>query len=503
MNARAMVLWVGARSRTSHAEEGRKGGRKGGKEHTPRHRALGWLDWSQHSTAIDILVARIEWQDHGKTLQGQRPSKSKPHPLVFPLSFSHAAVLFLCSSPPLFLFPTRPSTASSAIPELWSNLQYQAMMSASASSGVPVVASTTYDPPGSLSANGPRHDNDHAEIKDIQIVPTQAELTCQRPPFLPSNDVRNARHHLPIGWSQLLDTHFRLYREDMIDQIRKGVLIYLKALKTAPNHRSDLLNRSRLRQLVGQDVIANAYGNIEFLGINDKLPGTDKDSPRGTIQVSFDQPYKIRSTTLKKRKFFWKKSRRRLMPNSLVCFFYPACDVRNNKEFCVSLGVIHKYESRLFGLARDKTKATLCVTMINSVEYCRIILAVKNKNISPRDIFMVESTGDHFESYRPILQALQMIDPGSMPLGKYIAPKPHEGHVPRVNPPQYALAPGFEFNLSVLFKSTSNIRCRLNVKDSASRKQAESIIRSYTTMDDTQSQALVNSLCREVALISG
>ncbi|KAG0351896.1 hypothetical protein BGZ54_003054, partial [Gamsiella multidivaricata] len=367
-----------------------------------------------------------------------------------------------------------------------------------------VSLNLNFDPPGLQSANGPRHDNDHAQIKDTQIAPTQAELTCERPPFLPSNDVPGAPHHLPPGWSRLLDTHFRLNREDMIDQLRQGIVLFLEALhKTTPGKRGDLFTRNRLRQLVGQDVSVNAYGSIELLGIN------VNGQRRGSIRVSFDQPPQIKGRPEKKRKVFWEQSRRRLVQNSLVCFIYPAegqdnvgVQDRNNGELRLSLGVIHTKD--IAELAKDANKAVIHVMMIDNTDYCQLVRAVKKGFVFPKDIFMVESMGGYFESYRPILQALQKLEPGAMPFGKYLAPteeQPAIGSVTLVTPPLYALAPGFEFDLSVLLHP--RVRCCLNVNDRLSRQRAVATLRAYSTSDDTQSEALVNSLCREVALING
>ncbi|KAG0328818.1 hypothetical protein BG000_000301, partial [Podila horticola] len=368
-----------------------------------------------------------------------------------------------------------------------------------------VSLNLNFDPPGLESGNGPRHDNDHAQIKDTQIVPTQAELMSERPPFLPSNDVPGAPHHLPPGWSRLLDTHFRLNREDMIDQLRQGIVLFLKALhKTTPGNRGDLFTRNRLRQLMGQDVSINAYGNIEFLGINVNVNGH-----RGSTRVSFDQPRQIKGQPEKKRKIFWEQSRRRLIKDSLVCFIYPAEGQENigvqdhdGGELRLSLGVIHTKD--VSEMAKNPNKAIVHVTMIDNTDYCQFVCAVKKGVILPKDVFMVESLGGHFESYRPILQALQTLEPGAMPFGKYLAPtveRPGSGPAILVTPPLYAMAPGFEFDISVLLHS--RVACRLNVKDPISRQRAVAILRAHSTTDDTQSQALVNSLSREVALISG
>ena len=73
----------------------------------------------------------------------------------------------------------------------------------------------TYDPPGHLRPEGPRHDNDFMNIAEIRICPTSEELTCQLPPYLPVT-VPGAPHHLPAGsMERHLDTQFRLLREDL------------------------------------------------------------------------------------------------------------------------------------------------------------------------------------------------------------------------------------------------------------------------------------------------
>ncbi|KAF9275881.1 hypothetical protein BGZ68_010449 [Mortierella alpina] len=274
-------------------------------------------------------------------------------------------------------------------------------------------------------------------------------------------------------------------------------------MNTTPNRHGDLLSRNKLRQLVGQNVGVNAYRGVELLEVN-------IDGPRrGSIRVSFDQPGHIKGKSWEDRKTFWEQSRRRLLQNTLICFIYPAVGQGgegarspSNTENRLSLGVIHTRNPD--EMAKDDKKASIHVTMSSSTDYRQFVCAMKNKIISPKDVFMVESTGGEFESYRPILQGLQMIDPNTMPFGKYLAPpeeEPSRGSATLVNPPRYALAPGFEFDLGVLLQSRA--RCRLKVTDPRSRQLAVAALRNYSTCDDTQAQALVDSLCREVALIHG
>ena len=72
-----------------------------------------------------------------------------------------------------------------------------------------------YDPPGHIRPEGPRHNNDFANIVEIRICPTSDELMCPVPPYLPVT-VPGAPHHLPAGsMERHLDTQFRLLREDL------------------------------------------------------------------------------------------------------------------------------------------------------------------------------------------------------------------------------------------------------------------------------------------------
>lgn len=74
----------------------------------------------------------------------------------------------------------------------------------------------TYDPPGALHNNGPRHDNDFEDISEIRIAPTNDELFCPVAPYMPVFSP-HAPHHLPAGsMERHLDIQFRLLREELM-----------------------------------------------------------------------------------------------------------------------------------------------------------------------------------------------------------------------------------------------------------------------------------------------
>ncbi|KAF9919050.1 hypothetical protein BX616_002398 [Lobosporangium transversale] len=357
-----------------------------------------------------------------------------------------------------------------------------------------------YDPPGHLSKDGPRHDNDKTEISQITLLPTMSEIICYRPPFLPSNDIPDAPHFIPPGWRRQLDIHFRLYREDLMDSLRKGVMGFLSALERIKKGQEGLLLKQKeLRKHLDNNVSLNVYGNVQFMG----LACTKQLS--GSVEVAFAQPPQVVDSPKKRRMEFWERSRRRLMKGALVCIARRIEDRMNDDglPFQMILGVITRRETD--DLAKDEKFAHIHISLADPIQYITIIRSTTTQP-SQEQWFLVESMGGFFESYRPILKALQLCMPASLPFGKYIAPSKADETVMQqsgnvlVDPPLYSRAPGFTFDLSVVLNGQQQ---RLDVSDPNSIMNSKRALQRYSTLDDTQAEALVETLCREVALISG
>ena len=54
-----------------------------------------------------------------------------------------------------------------------------------------------------------RHDNDHSNIQDISIAPTQQEVLCQVAPYLPPNQPGTVLHLEQGSPEAHKDLHFR------------------------------------------------------------------------------------------------------------------------------------------------------------------------------------------------------------------------------------------------------------------------------------------------------
>ncbi|KAK5741549.1 hypothetical protein LTS12_024573 [Elasticomyces elasticus] len=94
--------------------------------------------------------------------------------------------------------------------------------------GESAVFQLARDRPGKLSEDGPRHDNDHVDIRQISILPTMQEIQSSRSEYLPSIDSRE--WHLP-GLEGLFDRQFRLLREDTVGQLRDATKTELERLQ--------------------------------------------------------------------------------------------------------------------------------------------------------------------------------------------------------------------------------------------------------------------------------
>ena len=69
---------------------------------------------------------------------------------------------------------------------------------------------------------GGRHDNDFLNYRDIAIVPTSEEIACPVRPYLPLASKENRFAEIPSNAAYLLDSQFRLLREDFLSPLRQA-----------------------------------------------------------------------------------------------------------------------------------------------------------------------------------------------------------------------------------------------------------------------------------------
>ncbi|RYP92615.1 hypothetical protein DL770_001257 [Monosporascus sp. CRB-9-2] len=349
------------------------------------------------------------------------------------------------------------------------------------------------DLPGHLSAEGPRHDNDHAEISEIRIMPTYDEIISPRKEYLPTNDT--SLFHLP-GIRGRLDREFRLLREDTVGQLRDAVRSQLNASQP-PGTNLPGGNKDSLRTYVYQDA------RIDNISIS-RIQGLD-------FLVRFHQP--ASSKEGQKRREWWSHSKR-LQPGGLVCLI----SNRGSVLFCVVADstIVASDDKRNAQqntgdpLQETKQRQSPSLADDNMLAYVHLhLVEAAPGNITralrwyrggtpAQSLYIVEFPGVLLPSFQYTLEALQQLSKRpDLPFTDLLAPAPGGRNQTEVPPPQYATRRDFSFDLSCLTQDNSTLRC-----STSSPLDPQELTR-HSILDETQSSALLDTLSRSLALIQG
>ena len=326
---------------------------------------------------------------------------------------------------------------------------------------------------------GGRHDNDHSDICDVKILPTSQEIVCPQTEYLPTYDPR--QWYLG-GVDGLLDRNFRLFREDTVGQLRDTVYSLLGAPSSRPYKRDNLL-RTYL------------YPDVQVIRLHfERLAGFQ-------FRIEFPQPPPVRQMGLEQRRDWWTFSGR-LQRDSLLCLV----DSQFSVMFCVAVGsdpyVALSREQEEYmeneSLWRNPEKASAVLGLLESDS--ENIRYVFNQYMSHGTFHMVEFPGFLLPAFRPTLLALQkMKRSADLPFPEFLAPPSLDltsgyAHMP---PPEYALEPGFRFNLRCLLKNKADLELipgqPFNMRS----------LQENTTLDNAQAVSLVHALQSRIGLIQG
>ena len=352
------------------------------------------------------------------------------------------------------------------------------------------------DLPGILSELGPRHDNDHADIFDIKILPTTEEIQSPRLEYLPSSDPM--KHYLP-GLAGLLDRQFRLLREDTVGQLRDAVQIECKRLNKPPNAQSPPQRQNNgARNII--------YQNVALLRLEiDRKKGLQ-------VVAEFDQPPTLAKKKAKEREEWW-TSTKQLQIDALVCLvsstgraiFFSVCDPtptppprreNDDEEREVRQTGYWKASDERPSLFKHANRATLMLGLVeDNSEDITWINSQLGKAHKLRQS-LVEFPGILLPSFQPTLQALQKMSRTlDLPFSQFIAPDIQSADVD-IHPPAYSRRPGFTFNLETL---TGGERLRLT----PGQPFDNTPLREKSTLDDAQQLSTINALRSCLALIQG
>ncbi|OMP88721.1 NFX1-type zinc finger-containing protein 1 [Diplodia seriata] len=347
--------------------------------------------------------------------------------------------------------------------------------------GIPI------DHPGHLSSNGPRHDNDHGDIREIEVLPTWQEVKSLRPEYLPVKD--------PATWHKsgvqgLLDRHFRLLREDTVGQLRDAVQAELSRME-APDIQSTNQQNGR------QGLRTYTYRGVSVADFSiDRKAGL-------RCQISFPQPPQVRDMSASKRLEWWTQSRR-LQPDALVCLLDKTglllfCSVAPEPSRPRGASKSAEDKSAEEGkrdLHADNDVAFLELCLVDQSDQHIIDLLRRCWNF--RQMSLVEFPGVLLPAFQPTLKALQQMSlTGDVPFSEFLAPGQDAAGVVRVPPPAYARRPNFSFSLSSITNGSRNIQL------SPQREFDATELAQSSSLDYAQARAVVDSLTQSFALIQG
>lgn len=360
------------------------------------------------------------------------------------------------------------------------------------------VFEVAQDLPGALSELGPRHDNDHADIFDIKILPTTEEIQSSRMEYLPLIDP--TKHHLP-GQAGLLDRQFRLLREDTVGQLRDAVQIECRRLNKNPNAQPPTKRQ--------KDGIRNIiYDNVALLR-------QEFDRKKGLQFVAeFDQPSALAKKGAKEREEWWKNSKH-LQVDAFVCLvsstgraiFFSICDPtptplprqkNGNKERGIQSVEQQRALNEQPSLFKYKNRATLMLSLVEIIpEEIIWINSHLGKDHRGQRQSLVEFPGVLLPSFRPTLQALQKMSRSlDLPFSQFIAPDIQYSGDVDMHAPAYTRKPGFTFNLETL---TGGEQLRF----APGKPFDDTTLSKKSTLDRAQRLSTIAALESGLALIQG
>ncbi|KAK1991108.1 hypothetical protein LX36DRAFT_591170 [Colletotrichum falcatum] len=357
-----------------------------------------------------------------------------------------------------------------------------AAQTSSTSSGTLAEFTLSQDMPGRLSRRGPRHDNDHADISKIKLLPTHEEIMSSRDEYLPTANPE--QHHLQ-GLQGLLDRHFRLLREDTLHDLRNAIRVSVESKVKVNEVRTRVF---RYERAVAIDASFEWRSGLEFV-------------------VRIDQPRATKGLDKMDRAAWWNQEKR-LTDGSLVCI---ASEVGSIFFFQVSRSTIRDADNKTRQVETEEPGEGPRYSLVDDKDYAYVHLHLAETGTAEvkRCMLWLQMMG--VRQYRRLLEFPSILLPAFAPPLKALQKMSQETYVPfqdiltlrggdeppDISPPLYSLRPGFSFDLSCL----SNDGTKLSYATGKAFTPSE--LNRHSTLDSTQSEAVLNSLRRSFALIQG
>ncbi|KAG5175929.1 hypothetical protein JKP88DRAFT_249852 [Tribonema minus] len=268
----------------------------------------------------------------------------------------------------------------------------------------PKSMAPAWEPHAAQHAGG-RHDNDHVNFRDIELLPTPAELLCQEP-FLPHlMDTMDAAADIHQKVRSVLGAQFRLLREDVVAPMRE------QASTAAATNR---YSGARTKCLEGARIVG-----VEF----EPFPcGAACVAVAFTKKAGWD-------------KSLWKESTGQYFSKGSMVCLRPQQQTEVNTEE----GAAPPQSTTLFGLVLVKDVDKLCPAKPNQDPTIGIAFgrdtgaALRLVGVQHTSLELVMVSASYF-AYRPVLEALQSMHavpfPAELLDGQSVALGLHDSYLP-------------------------------------------------------------------------
>lgn len=357
----------------------------------------------------------------------------------------------------------------------------------------------TDDGPGELSEFGPRHDNDHQDFRQIQILPTPDEiLAVDRPIYMPKKDLVH-NHFLQTGPTRHLDTLFRQLRCDSTESLRD---ICYSAAQAAFLKIHDTLE-DQIRQ-------ETRAGNRYFLYRNIKIEELLSHERKSmVVRVSYDCPEFMRGQKM--------SSCSRFKEGMLVALLQLDPKAMDFSVYYMTVSMAQSTFS-MDSFNGQGARAAVQLSLLPTAAQHEVLQLCRHALGQRRDceLYLVEFPKVLFAGFYNCLKCLQEMRDSDFSFSDCVAPRVNAAQVLLARdlntavqtrpqfpcpPPAYATEPNFRFNLSKVVPSTSPITS-VSIEE-LSEPRTLDILRRDTTFDEGQAVAFRDSLLREVACTQG
>ncbi|KAI9890954.1 MAG: hypothetical protein M1814_003455 [Vezdaea aestivalis] len=348
------------------------------------------------------------------------------------------------------------------------------------------------DGPGIESLQGiPRHDNDHTDIRQIQILPTMDEILATRPTYMPPKDFTE-ESHLENGSARLIDGLFRHLRYDSVEKIIDisyracQLLAMLKPRPVFDDYKYNIDTPS------GKQFCFYRNAHVSDLLFHERNALV--------VEISFDCPVALRG-----RKLF---TSGRFEEGMLLGFVALDNDSSLSVTFLESTARQGSDSSKM--AKKPGTQASILARFANPEGKDDVRrLCYYFKQVRKGRFALVEFPKCLLPGFYHCLKSLQaQIQGGDLPMSEHLAPKDPLSPIP-VTAPKYAMLDNFTYDLTALVpterKALSTDGAYFNPAGGKynNLEKSKEFLASNTTLDQGQISALLDNLRRDLAFTQG